>query len=70
MELQPGMADPIFMHELAEHLHMTVGDVGRRATAHEVTVGWPLYFEWKAKQQSQAQGDPESLTDLVRGMGS
>ena len=53
MRLPQGVADPIGLYELAEHLHMSVAELchGRGAlmSAHELTVGWPLYFEAKQK---------------------
>jgi hypothetical protein len=27
-------------------LHMPVGELGARMTAHELTVVWPAYFRW------------------------
>ena len=50
MRLPPGVPDPMFMHELALELGMTIGDLGRRASAHEVGVLWPAYFRARARE--------------------
>ena len=52
MPLPQGVSDPIFMFELAEHLHMPVGELGRRMSNHELTVLWPAYFASKARSQA------------------
>lgn len=48
MRLPPGMADPLFLHELALRLHMPVGEMCNRMSAHELTVLWPAFFERQA----------------------
>lgn len=60
--LPRGVADPIFMHELAELLHMTVGELcygrGTPMSNRELCVDWPEYFAYKsreAKRQEQQQ---------------
>jgi hypothetical protein len=50
MQLPPGTVDPLFLHELAEHLHMTVSDLGERMSAHELCVAWPAYFAYKQRE--------------------
>ena len=50
MPLPQGVADPIAMHELAEHLHMPVGELGRRMSNHELVVEWPAYFAHKQRE--------------------
>ena len=51
MALPPGVVDDLFMYELAEHLHMTVGELchgrGTPMSLHELAVGWPAYYEVK-----------------------
>jgi hypothetical protein len=49
MDLPPGTADPLFMHELALELHMPVGELCERMSAHELAVAWPLFFDWRRR---------------------
>ncbi len=51
----PGVPDPLFLHELALKLHMTVGDMCNRMSAHELTVLWPAYFAHVAHQAELAE---------------
>lgn len=54
----PGVADPLFLHELALELHMPVGEMCNRMSAHELTVLWPAFFAYRnreAKRQEEAQ---------------
>lgn len=53
MELPHSVADPIFMCELAEHLHMPVGELGYRMSNYELTVTWPLYFAYKNRRAEE-----------------
>ena len=58
MEIRPGMADPLFLHELAVELGMTVSELGQRMSAHELTVAWPAFFAYRrreAERQEQKQ---------------
>lgn len=59
MPLPPGVADPIFQCELALELSMTVGELshgrGTPMSAHELTVTWPLFFQWRAHEQERRQ---------------
>jgi hypothetical protein len=54
MELPPGTADPIFLCELAFELKMTVAELthgrGTPMSAHELTVVWPAYFRYRARE--------------------
>ena len=53
----PGVADPLFLHELALELHMPVGEMCNRMSAHELTVSWPLFFAYRqreAERQAEA----------------
>jgi hypothetical protein len=47
--------DPIFMHELALELHMTVADLSRRASAHELAVAWPAFFAYRAREAQRQE---------------
>jgi hypothetical protein len=53
MPLPPGVVDPIFMYELAERLHMTVGELcygrGTPMSVHELAVGWPAFYEYRQR---------------------
>lgn len=55
MVLGPGMVDPIFLHELALELGMPVGEMTRRMSAHELTVAWPRFFEWRRADRERAE---------------
>lgn len=55
MTLAPGVTDPLFTHELALELGMTVGELGDRMSAHELTVAWPAYFAYRNRVQQKAQ---------------
>lgn len=58
MELAPGIADPIFLCELALELKMPVGEMCNRMSAHELTVIWPAYFanrEVRREREEQKQ---------------
>lgn len=58
MELPPGVPDPLFLCELALELHMPIGELGERMSAHELTVVWPQFFAWRhreAERQAEKQ---------------
>lgn len=62
MVLPPGVVDPLFLHELALELRMPVEEMCNRMSAHELTVRWPLFFDWRrreAKRQSEANEDAQ-----------
>lgn len=62
MRLPAGVADPIFTHELALELKMSVAQLGQAMSAHELTVEWPAYFEVKrrmAEQEAEAGAERE-----------
>lgn len=46
----PFPVDPIFVHELALELHMPVGELCRRMSAHELLVEWPAFFASRARR--------------------
>lgn len=54
LPLPPGTVDPLFMHELALELGMTVRDLGQRADVHELTVAWPLFFQYRKRESDRA----------------
>jgi hypothetical protein len=49
------MSDPIFMAELALELHMPIGELGSRMSAHELTVVWPAYFEYRQRVREREE---------------
>ena len=63
MELAPGIVDPIFLCQLALELHMPVGELGARMSAHELTVVWPAYFAWRERAR---QRDEEKNSGAMR----
>lgn len=57
-QMPHGVSDPLFEHELAELLHMPVGELYDRMSLHELTVRWPAFFAYKrrvAEQQAERQ---------------
>jgi hypothetical protein len=60
MPLPPGVSDPLFVHELALELGMTVSEIGERMSAHELTVEWPAYFAYRAREQKRQADRAES----------
>jgi hypothetical protein len=50
----------LFEYQLAETLHMSVAEIrhgrGVPMSAHELTVCWPLYFEWKSRMAAEGHG--------------
>lgn len=59
MELPPGCVDPMFLHELALQLHMTVGELkygrGTPMSAAEMGVEWPAFFRAKDRERSREE---------------
>ena len=57
MPLPPGVADPLFMCELALELKMSIGELkhgrGTPMSAHELTVLWPAFFAYRQREQSR-----------------
>ncbi|HMF62274.1 MAG TPA: hypothetical protein VK595_17975 [Vicinamibacterales bacterium] len=49
MELRPGLADPLFVCELALEMKMPVGELGQRMSLHELTVVWPAFFDYRRR---------------------
>jgi hypothetical protein len=69
MALPPGVPDPLFLHELAESLHMTVAELcygrGTPPSAHELTVLWPLYFDYKRREAERQANKQEAQRTFV-----
>lgn len=55
--LPQGMADPIFLCELALELGMPVGELEHRMSAHELCVVWPAYFSYKQSMETDERQD-------------
>jgi hypothetical protein len=55
MELPPGVPTPIFMCELALELHMPVGELADRMSAHELTVIWPAFFRYREREAKRQE---------------
>ncbi len=55
--------DPISVCELALELGIPVGELGARMSAHELTVIWPAFFAYKARERARA----EAAQDTGRG---
>ena len=57
MRLPPGTVDPIFLHELALELNMTVGELthgrGTPMSAHELGVAWPVFYATRARMANR-----------------
>lgn len=64
MVLPPGVVDPLFLCELATELKMSVGEIthgrGTPMSAYELTILWPLFRQWKAKEAALAAADAEA----------
>lgn len=68
MNLPPGMVDPLFLHELALELHMPVGEMCSRMSAQELTVLWPLFFQYR-EREAQRQADAQDQTKAQATLG-
>jgi hypothetical protein len=55
MQLPPGVADPLFICELALEMGMPVGELGERMSNHELTVIWPAYFQQRDAMRREAE---------------
>jgi hypothetical protein len=53
--LPMGVADPIFMCELALEMGMPIGELGERMSNYELNVVWPAYRAHRAAEQEAAQ---------------
>jgi hypothetical protein len=59
------MVDPIFQHELALELGMSLGEMGQRMSAHEMCVLWPAYFAHRARIREQEE-EKQSWRDSLK----
>jgi hypothetical protein len=55
MQLPPGVADPMFLHQLALELGMPVGEMCARMSAKELTVDWPFFFAYRERERQREQ---------------
>jgi hypothetical protein len=59
LQLPPGVVDPIYMCELAERLHMTVGELcygrGTPMSLHELAVVWPAFYQYQQDVKDRAE---------------
>ena len=69
MELAPGLVDPIFLCELALELKMSVGELGLRMSAHELSVMWPAYFAWREAQRERDEQHDHRRSMVTMGGG-
>ena len=65
MELAPGVPDPLFLHELALDLGMTIQDIGERMSAHELCVLWPAYYEYRRRVDDANQMQAQTARDRI-----
>ena len=68
-EMPLGTMDPMFLHELALELNMTVGELkhgrGTPMSAHELCIEWPLYYEARKRERDRE----EQKAEARRGSG-
>lgn len=50
-----GVADPLFVAELALEMKMPVSELGQRMSNYELNVFWPSYFRQRAIDQAEAE---------------
>jgi len=59
MRLPPGCVDPMFTHELALELHMTVAELhngrGTPTPVHELGVAWPAFFRVRERERRREE---------------
>lgn len=70
MALPVGVVDPIYQHELALELKMTVAELthgrGTPMSAHELCVSWPLFYEYQ-RREAQRQQDAQNEAQATLG---
>lgn len=68
-----GLVDPLFLHELALELKMTIGELGDRMSARELQ-RWAVFFRVRAErartQQLAEEGIQEGFPSLVPPEGT
>ena len=55
LQLPPGVADPLFMCELALEMNMPVSELGQRMSNYELCVVWPEYFAYRRRENERQQ---------------
>lgn len=55
--------------ELAEHLNMTVGELGGRMSNYELNVLWPAYTTMKKRVRDRQAMREQMARDVVGGRG-
>lgn len=64
------MLDPLFLHELALELNMTVAELqhgrGTPTPLHELTVAWPAYFAYRGREQEREAREQEREAETDR----
>jgi hypothetical protein len=62
MPLPLGVANPLFLYELALELKMTVGELchgrGTPMSLHELCVGWPAFFAYRRRAAEAEAAKP------------
>jgi hypothetical protein len=70
METRPGLTDPISQCELALEIGMTVGEInhgrGTPMSAHELTVVWPLFYAYQARERARQQAEADKQRGSLR----
>ena len=59
-----GAADPIFVHQLALELGMTVQEIGQKMSAHELCVRWPAFFKWRQRTRDREEAHRQHRESL------
>lgn len=58
--MPPGVADPLFEHELALELGIPVGEMLDRMSLHELCVRWPAFFAYRERERERQQQAAEA----------
>ena len=66
MQLPLGVVDPLFVHELAIELGMTVSEIGDRMSARELCIEWPAYFTAKRRMAEREAEEQRMKERRVR----
>jgi hypothetical protein len=61
-----GVADPMFLCDLALQLGMPVSELGQRMSNYELNVTWPAYFDAKRHREESMSRDSFDA-ELERG---
>jgi hypothetical protein len=60
MDLPLGIADPLFVCELALEMGMPISEMGQRMSNRELNVVWPAFFRQRAiTQDAEAAAEAE-----------